>query len=1075
MGARSRLRRLGRAVAGWAVLLVSAAAAGQMPPGRWPLVPHAAESLGGYEVFALAQDTQGFLWIGTTDGVFRYDGSLLESIDMGDTFKSHRVHQLHATPDGGVWSVTPLEARKWKEGQWLPFLTQHQPFGYFRALATDARGRAWIGTDAGLFQEQAGGDFQPVPGWPGGEATSLWIDTTGDVYVTAKGKLYRRGADGTWKTWGQEAGIPDSTLYLLGQDGEGRLWVFGSYRALAVSLRSGHVEEIPLGGVGNRWFRAIHPVPWGGVWIATSQGLLEYDGKGPPRPVRGSPVWGYALLLDREGSLWVGGLGIHRLAGRGQWHTYTSHEGLPDDVVFPIRRDSKGQLWVATRGGLVRSSANGWQRVPGVTERVFTAIVPEGQGHMWLGGTEPGAIFRYELESGEVTRVALEGGTGKETVRALAFDAEGTLWATTSTGLFRSEGPERRMVRFALPGRSSNPNLLELLVDAEGRLWFSGDTGLAVVEKGQVRRFSTADGLRLEYAAWLAEPQPGQVCVAYGHANGVDCFRYEQGRLKKVLRLDKSTGLSSDNTAFVRADSRGRLWVGTGRGVDRVDATGIVHFGVPEGMPGEDCNSHAFWEDADGSVWIGTSKGLGHFRESPDTSPPAPLQVVLTGVRAGEQRLTVREGEPALPYASNTLEFEWAAPTFIAGKGVVRQVRLVGLEPEFREEEHRASYVGLPPGHYEFQARARRPQEDWGPVTRFGFVVLPPWWMTWWFRAAMAAVVVGAVVALVRWRQYALRARNAQLEHLVAQRTRELTEAQEQLVQMEKQATERKMAGGFAHEVRNALTGAKLLLGGVYREDGSSLCVDNSQLLRELFLKIRQQLSVEQLQEVAGLIKQLNGNEEQLDGVLKDVDQALGRALGTTHVLLEYARTTRAQPGTELVKALALAQALVAEYREDFARQEIAVQLEVAEQTVLKGSEAHFLSMVKNLWLNARDAVLEKPVGQRRIRLAIREQGSGHVLEVEDTGVGIAPEHREAIFEPFFSTKPRTGTGLGLSVVQRLTSLYGGTIEVQSTVGVGTCFTLHLPQTGASASAKDVRDQLGQGDEGGLPGRGRSV
>ena len=1056
MEARSRVKRRARGLATLAMLVVSAAASGQTPPGRWPFVPHAADVLGGYEVFALAQDTQGFLWIGTTDGLFRYDGSRLEPIDMGSAFQSHRVDGLHATPDGGMWCVTPLEARKWKDGRWLPLPAHQQPPGLFRTLATDPQGRAWMGTDVGLFQEQPGGGFQPVPDWPGTEARVLQIDPTGDVYVTAPGVLYWRSVDGRWKSWGREAGLPEDMLYLLGRDADKRLWVFGSRRALAVSLHSEQVEELPLQIGDSRWLYTVQLVPWGGIWMATNRGLMEYDGQGAARPVPGSPPWANTFLLDREGSLWVGGQGIHRLAGRGQWRNHTSKEGLPSDAVFPIRRDPRGQLWVATRQGVARTTETGWQRVPELPETLFTAIVPDGQGHVWFGGNAPGAVLRYELETGESTRLPLEGGNGKEEVRRLAFDQQGTLWAATSSGLFKSEGPERRLVRIPIPGRITNARLLDVLVDAQGQVWASGLMGLAVLEQDQVWRFSRADGLRQDEVSWLAEPQPGRVCVAYANANGMDCFRYEKGRLENVLRLDRSTGLASDNIFSLAADSRGRLWIGTGRGLDRVDAAGVTHFGVAEGMPGEDCNSHGFWEDADGSVWIGTSSGVGHFRESPNPQPPVPLQTVLTGVRAGEQQVPSVTDEVELPYERNTLEFEWAAPTFIAGKGVVKQVRLVGLEAEFREEEHRARYVGLPPGNYEFQARARRLREDWGPVTRFGFVVLPPWWQTWWFRMGLAAVVVGAVAALVRWRQHALRARNAQLEQLVAQSRQELLQAQEQLVQMEKEATERKMAGGFAHEVRNALTGAKLLLGGVYREDGRSLCEDNSQLLRELFLKIRQQLSVEQRQEAAGLIKQLNGNEEQLDGVLRDVDRALERALGTTHVLLEYARTTRAQPGTAPVQALKLAQALVAEYREDFARQEIVVQLEVAEQTVLRGSEAHFLSMLKNLWLNARDAVLEKPVGQRRIRLAIREQGSGHVLEVEDSGVGIAPEHRESIFEPFFSTKPRTGTGLGLSVVQRLTSLYGGTIEVRSTVGVGTCFTLHLPQTGLAAAGTEV-------------------
>jgi histidine kinase len=122
----------------------------------------------------------------------------------------------------------------------------------------------------------------------------------------------------------------------------------------------------------------------------------------------------------------------------------------------------------------------------------------------------------------------------------------------------------------------------------------------------------------------------------------------------------------------------------------------------------------------------------------------------------------------------------------------------------------------------------------------------------------------------------------------------------------------------------------------------------------------------------------------------------------------------------------------------------------VPELAMLTGREEHFYSVLKNLVSNARDALVDTPGERARcIRIAAVEQGEQLRLEVEDTGPGIAPEHLERIFEPFFSTKPETGVGLGLGVVRKLVLLYGGTVEVHSTVGQGTRFVLTLARSGA--------------------------
>jgi histidine kinase len=331
--------------------------------------------------------------------------------------------------------------------------------------------------------------------------------------------------------------------------------------------------------------------------------------------------------------------------------------------------------------------------------------------------------------------------------------------------------------------------------------------------------------------------------------------------------------------------------------------------------------------------------------------------------------------------------------------------------------------------------------------------VAPPWWRSPWAPALGLLLLGLAGTVGFRLRQHVLQRRNAELEAFVSLRTAELTRTQQRLHALEKAALEQRMAGGFAHEMRNALTGAKLLLGRIFRgPQGTSLPEDTSGKLMALYLQVREALPPEQHVPVARLLQEINGNEEQTDELLKDVDAALGRALGITRQILEYAQLGEQNPGLEPVPLRPLVQAILEESREALASVELRV--EVPEACLWYGRQEHFYSILKNLVLNALDALRDKPgEGPRRLKVEGRWSEQDCTVRVEDTGAGIAPQHRSRLFEPFFSTKPDSGTGLGLAMVARLVSLYGGTVSVESEPGQGAAFTVSLPHARPESSA----------------------
>jgi histidine kinase len=297
---------------------------------------------------------------------------------------------------------------------------------------------------------------------------------------------------------------------------------------------------------------------------------------------------------------------------------------------------------------------------------------------------------------------------------------------------------------------------------------------------------------------------------------------------------------------------------------------------------------------------------------------------------------------------------------------------------------------------------------------------------------------------------------NRTLEQTIDERTRQLRAAQARLLKVEREAIELQLAGGFAHEVRNALVAAQIVMGGEDKKAGPPL----SHMLEEMSTRVVAESPADAhawlviIGRTLGKMAQFAQTAEKRQAHIRGVvEKAFGRALKITSTILEYSRLGQEQPGRDLLPVRSLIEQIAGESEADFAEYAISFVINVTDTCALRIEESHLYSIVKNLVINARDAILERsqslesdaPQPERRIEVALVEESDTSVLRVTDTGAGISDEHRTRLFQPFFSTKPSTGTGLGLSVVEKLVSLYGGRIEVTSEVDRGTCFSVVLP------------------------------
>jgi len=295
------------------------------------------------------------------------------------------------------------------------------------------------------------------------------------------------------------------------------------------------------------------------------------------------------------------------------------------------------------------------------------------------------------------------------------------------------------------------------------------------------------------------------------------------------------------------------------------------------------------------------------------------------------------------------------------------------------------------------------------------------------------------------------------LEQKVTERTKELRETQAKLVEAEKRSLEHRIAGGFAHEMRNALSGAQLEFKTTlnYKDKGkpsaeilknsTTSLLKNISLIHEKYGIPREEIAshlIPELKNIAEIADHLSGT---ISGVAKDLD----RGLSITSQIRDYAKMSELKRGHDRIDLMAFLRGYQDRYIRDFESHNISYTVQGPDEVIVNADEIHMNSIFTNLINNARDALIEHGAESKEIKVIVEEvdeEGKKYVrIKLHDNGPGIPENNLNEIFEPFFSTKPTSGTGLGLGIVKRLIQLYDWRIEAESKENEGTCFTVLLP------------------------------
>jgi signal transduction histidine kinase/ligand-binding sensor domain-containing protein/ActR/RegA family two-component response regulator len=792
--------------AGLAAALASPAAAQVAPALAMPPAPEddlpqgkvqirsfgAADGLRNLIVLGLAQDGDGMLWVATDDGVYRYDGQRFTHYSMQDGLPAMGVRVLGIDPGGALCAGTRDGMACWNGARFSRQGAEGVPRTSVQALAAGS-GALWAGTTEGLLVRRGGGAFEPAQGWPAQPARSvraIWADAEG-VVVGDDATLALGAGDGVWRRLGAEAGLGVERIESVLRDREGTLWIRsvhhlwtlprGAVRAVDLS------DGLPTGADSSGVACGMAINPWGDVLVGTARGiarrrpgrweLLDASAGFPARDAR-------TLLVDREGTVWIGAMGLFQWMGRGLLARHDLATGLPDDTVWTIGRDRQDALWLGTGKCLARAVEGRWSCLaPSVGWSVRTFVFAP-HGGVFIGGGPPDLLYVDPM--GQATTLELQGEqVADRHIMAAALGPEGDLWLATTSGLYRLPGAQPgHPERVAIPGAKVDGRFISVL-SVDDRLWTASDSGLAVLDRGTWRLLDRSAGFRASAMRHVIRRRDGRMCVSFTDVDGLTCFQWDGARASGLVDISLADGLTSGRIYFLGEDRLRRLWIGTGDGVDVVTARGIDHFDETDGLAGNDSTARAFFEDSDGSLWLGASTGVSHVLAQHYRGPPVAPRTTILGSALGGSPVQAGLVAPIqVPHEHNSVAASFAADSFIDPRRVEFQVRLSPLESEWSTTRLReARYPALPPGSYQLEMRARTGAGAWGPAAELRFAVLPAWWQTRWFVVLAGGLVLAGLGGAVTWRQRVLwRRRALQLAQQSDARFRELIEAMPDLV-----------------------------------------------------------------------------------------------------------------------------------------------------------------------------------------------------------------------------------------------------------------------------------------------------
>ena len=1006
---------------------------------------------------AVFQSRDGYIWIGTQEGLYNFDGEHFAVFNSGNTpeMKNSSVYALAEDQDGTLWIATRDGLLAYRENSFKRYsvkdgLTSNS----LLALCVDHQGVLWIGSMGGGVVQFFEGYFKPYA-FEGdlrfGTIWSLCCARDSSLWIGTASAGVTRIKNGRENRYTAHGGLLTDIIRTVSEGRDGSIWV-GSH--LGVNrIKDGTVSTLSSkDGLSSEVVTQLFVDSQGSLWIGTGGGGLNRYAQGKISSLTSKSGLTndnvLSFLEDREGNLWVGTAdGLNQFKDEA-FTAFTLEEGLSNDVVWCSLEDSKGAMWLGTNSGLNRVQRSVVQRYTmknGLTNNTVRALCEDSKGTLWIG-TYGGGLC--EMRNGHIVRSSLNR-PQLAFVYSIFEDPRHVLWIGTSDGLFSVI--EGRLKRYTSSEGLTGNFVRFVGSDRTGGLWIGTTEGLSFFASNRFVNFTTRDGLSSN--AMMCFYEDRDEVIWFGTVDG-GLIRSKGAMFTSFTMRD---GLPENNVYQILEDDLGNLWLGGDRGICRINkrelndyAAGKIGyfstttFGKKDGLKARECNGGSqpsCWKSKDGRLWFSMVKGVAVIDPRNLKINTVPPSVVIQHLLADNKEILLSKGR-VLEAGVTRIEFRFAALSFISPEDVTFKYMLEGYDKDWVSAGNARSvtYTNIPPGRYTFRVNAANEDGTWNLNGAFAsFTLRSYFYQTTIFTVCMVLVVVGGAAGAYSLRTRRLVRRTHELESTVAKRTDEIVRQKDALEQANKELSD------LLRELEEK--SKQLEVARIRAEEANQT---KSAFLANVSHELRTPLN-----SVIGftniMLKNKPKNLKEQD--LTYLDRILENGKHLLELIEDVLDLSRIEAGRmdirrSTVSLEILIHETIAQIEGKLIGKEMSIIAEMpSPMKPIDTDPGKFKQILINLLGNA---IKFTEHGSIRVRVAVEQSTRRPVrIDVVDTGIGISHDQQQVIFEPFTQgddrkTRKYGGTGLGLAISRTLCDLLGYTMEVQSELGVGSTFSILL-------------------------------